>query len=254
MLFESIIWEPNRYIFTLPNGIAVSYYGVFYTVSFLLSIWFGLHRRKPDISKEDTSLFIIAIAIGSVIGARLGFVIFYGGNIYWYFPVEILKIWKGGMSSHGGGIGILIGLSLFQLYIKKPFLWLTDRALHLCLLAGSLIRIGNFINSEKAGIKTDANWGVIFKNSPFFCCEPRHPTQLYEALICFILFLIILNCNQKIKNINGVISSNILISLFGVRFFIGYFLSDTITMVEQLLNVFFTFAGILLFVKIRNRE
>lgn len=185
--FEPIVWEPSRYIFTLPNGTAISYYGFFYTVSFLLSIWFSLARRESDFSKEDVTLFVITIAVGAVIGARLGFIIFYGGNVYWYFPIEIFKIWKGGMSSHGGGIGILIGLILFCFYTKKPFLWLTDRALHLCLLAGFFIRIGNFINSEKAGIKTGTNWGIIFKNNPFFCCEPRHPTQIYEALICFFV-------------------------------------------------------------------
>jgi len=187
-----------------------------------------------------------------MIGGRLGYVFFYGSPIYLNEPIEILKTWKGGISSHGSAIGIIITLFIFKFYIKKPLLWLLDKALILALLAGSLIRIGNFFNSEKVGRKTNSNWGVIFKNDHFSTQVPRHPTQLYESFICFLMFLFFWNFYKNNRNPDGYVSSFVLIILFGLRYFIGYFFSDSITSIEQNLNIFFVFTGCVIYLVLQK--
>jgi phosphatidylglycerol---prolipoprotein diacylglyceryl transferase len=248
ILLDPIIWQPNRYIFTFSENVQIAYYGFFYTLSFLLSIiLIPQLARYNEVKKEDLVLLVIVLAIGAMVGGRLGYVIFYGGAIFLNEPIEILKTWKGGISSHGCAIGIMSALFIFKFYIKKPFLWLFDKALILALLAGSLIRMGNFFNSEKIGAETNADWGVIFKNNHFLTHVPRHPTQLYESFVCFLMFVTFLIYHKNSHKPNGYASSFILISLFGFRYLIGYFFSDSITDVEQSLNILFIVGGGVLF-------
>src|SRR5699024_4517597 len=104
-------------------------------------------------------------------------------------PTEILAIWHGGLASHGAAIGILIAM---YLYTKKKrdmsFLWLADRVVVVVALAGAFIRTGNFINSEIIGEPTDLPWGIIFAQRPELGMIPRHPSMLYEAILCLIVF------------------------------------------------------------------
>ena len=243
-MLDPIIWRPNRYIFTFSENVHIAYYGFFYTLSFLLSIVL-ITRQTNDkgVKKEDLVLLVIVLATGAMVGGRLGYVLFYGSNIYVNEPIEILKTWKGGISSHGSAMGLILALFIFKFYIQKPFLWLLDKALILALLSGSLIRIGNFFNSEKIGAKTNSNWGIIFQNNHLLTQDPRHPTQLYESLICFLMFLFFWNFYKRLRKPDGYISSLVLILLFGSRYLVGYFFSDSITPTEQNLNAFFVFIG-----------
>lgn len=253
IILDPIVWTPQRYILN-THGINLTYYGFFYTLGFLLSIIIVTRLHGNTTNKEHLVLFMIVLAVGAMIGGRLGFVFCYGGSYYMQNPIEIFKTWKGGISSHGATLGIVFSIFAFKFYIKKSFFWLLDNALILSLLSGSLIRIGNFINSEKIGAATNSNWGVIFKNNSVFGYEPRHPTQLYESLICAILFFYFLYFFRKTNKLNGYTSSLILISLFGIRYAIGHFFSDSITNTEQVLNLGFVCFGALIFVYCKTSD
>jgi prolipoprotein diacylglyceryl transferase len=247
IILDPFVWKPERYIYSFDNGLHLTYYGLSYTVSFLVSVLLILRSKHIGINKENVVLSITIVAIGSMIGGRLGFVLFYSNLDYWQNPIEIINTWKGGISSHGAAIGMVCTLLSLKKYVEKSFLWLLDNVLILSLFAGCLIRIGNFINSEKIGVRTNSIWGVIFKNSTAFAPEPRHPTQLYESFFCATLFFIFcVNYKSNLKQ-NGYVSSVILISLFGFRYLIGYFFSDSITHTEQVLNICFALSGLVLF-------
>jgi phosphatidylglycerol---prolipoprotein diacylglyceryl transferase len=247
IILDPFVWKPERYIYSFDNELHLTYYGLSYMISFLVSIFLILKSKYIGVKKENIMVFVTFVAIGSMIGGRLGFILFYSNLDYWQNPIEIIKTWKGGISSHGAAIGMVCTLLSLKKYVEKPFLWLLDNVLMLSLFAGCLIRIGNFINSEKIGARTNSNWGVIFKNSIAFAPEPRHPTQLYESFFCATLFLIFcVNYKSNLKQ-NGYVSSVILISLFGFRYLIGYFFSDSITHTEQALNIWFALSGLVLF-------
>jgi phosphatidylglycerol---prolipoprotein diacylglyceryl transferase len=255
LILDVFIWKPEKYIYSFANGVNLTYYGLSYTVSFLVSIFLILRSKNIGVEKENVILFVTIIAISSMVGGRLAHILFYSNLDYWQNPVEIIKTWKGGISSHGAAFGMAFALLGFKKYVEKSFLWLLDNVLILSLFAGCLIRIGNFVNSEKIGARTYSNWGVIFKNSIIFPPEPRHPTQLYESLFCGILFLFFcLNYKNRPKT-NGYVSSSILVSLFGFRYMVGYFFSDSITHTEQILNILFVLLGTILCICIyKNRS
>ncbi len=120
----------------------------------------------------------------------MGHCLFYQPDHYLAHPIEILKIWEGGLASHGGAIGILLGL---YLYIRKKtdqsYLWLLDRVVIVTAFGGACIRLGNLMNSEIVGLPTDLPWGFIFelRGEDF----ARHPAQLYESISCLILFILL---------------------------------------------------------------
>jgi prolipoprotein diacylglyceryl transferase len=142
-------------------------------------------EEKQDISALD-SLFT-HMFLGTIIGARLGHVLFYQADWYFSHPIEILKIWHGGLASHGAAIGIFIALWLFQRkYQKQKLIWIISRMCIAVALAGFFIRLGNFFNSEIYGVPTNLPWGVIFLRESEV---PRHPTQLYESLSYLMIFV-----------------------------------------------------------------
>src|SRR5262249_26035814 len=141
-----------------------------------------------------TDRLSVLIAAGVVVGARLGHVFFYDWPYYKTHPKSILKIWEGGLASHGGAIGALIGLVIFILMSKKQaqkltFLAVLDALAVPTPLAGGLIRIGNFMNQEITGIPTSMPWAVTFRHPvDGLPGVPVHPVQLYEALFYFLVF------------------------------------------------------------------
>jgi prolipoprotein diacylglyceryl transferase len=218
------------------------------------------------------------IALGVVIGARLGHCFFYDAKYYLENPAEILMIWKGGLASHGAAIGILIALFLFVRKYKLSFLWLIDRISIVTALGGAFIRLGNLMNSEIYGRPTSLPWGFRFirdKSRVNFYDPntgellgkhlPCHPTQIYEALsyilIFVVLFYVIRKYGDKIKE--GVIFSWFLISLFTARFLIEYvkfeqsefeinMISNLHMNMGQLLSLPFIALGIILMILINK--
>jgi len=204
-------------------GLSIRYYGVLFAASF----FFGYLIMQKIFKKEGLSIELldkltVYMAIGTVIGARLGHCLFYQPDYYLSNPWEILKIWHGGLASHGAAIGILIALYYFSKKNKKPYLWILDRIVIVVALAGFFIRMGNLMNSEIYGIETSLPWGFVFVRDGQ--TVPKHPTQIYEALSYLIIFIVLyLIYNKKGTQLKqGLIFGLFLISLFTVRFFIEF--------------------------------
>jgi prolipoprotein diacylglyceryl transferase len=208
---------------------------------------------------------LIYIAVGTVIGARLGHCFFYEPEYFLQNPLEILKIWKGGLASHGAAIGILLSLWLYIRKYKLSFLWLIDRIVIVVALGGAFIRLGNLFNSEIYGLPTDLPWGFEFVRDrlydsstgellPTVAC---HPTQLYEALSYILIFTVLFIFYRKnhMKVRDGFIFGVFMILLFAARFFIEFVKNDQVAFeagmkfnMGQLLSLPFILAGILMIV------
>ena len=198
---------------------------------------------------------------GTVVGARLGAVIFYDWPLYVSDPIEIFKIWHGGLASHGGVLGVITALYLFVKYVQRwvpnlTFLKLLDIAAIPGALAGCFIRLGNFMNQEILGIPTTLPWGIIFGHPVDGSVpEPRHPVQLYEAAAYFVIFVILWQMwkRQPSQPQPGKIVGWLFVLLFGSRFAIEFlkttqgsvFDSPWIQM-GQLLSIPFILIGIYL--------
>jgi phosphatidylglycerol:prolipoprotein diacylglycerol transferase len=171
--------------------LAVRWYGLMYVVGFLAGWWLGTVRaRRPGSGwrPEEIADLLFYVALGVILGGRLGYVFFYNLPHYLAHPLEIFYIWQGGMSFHGGLIGVALALWLYARRTARPWLVVTDFLAPLAPLGLGPGRIGNFINQELWGRVTDLPWGMVFKNAGPW---PRHPSQLYEAflegLVLFVL-------------------------------------------------------------------
>lgn len=178
------------HIFSWP----VYWYGLTYLISFL-SGWVVLSFRARDtwrgFTQDEVSDIVFYAALGAIIGGRLGFMLFYDWYALFTNPLLVLQTWKGGMSFHGGLLGVLFAMFLFTRKTKKRFLELTDFISPVVPIGLAAGRIGNFINGELWGRVTDSPLGMIFPNAGNV---PRHPSQLYEfslegILLFFILFI-----------------------------------------------------------------
>jgi phosphatidylglycerol:prolipoprotein diacylglycerol transferase len=143
----------------------------------------------PHPTPESIIDLVLYAMIGTVVGGRLGEVIFYEPSYYVAHPLEIFAIWQGGMSFHGGMIGVLLAVGYFAHRFKISFLTIGDIVSTVCPFSIFLVRIGNFINSEIWGRRTDVPWAVVF---PDVDSQPRHPSQLYEAASEGLLLLLVL--------------------------------------------------------------
>jgi phosphatidylglycerol:prolipoprotein diacylglycerol transferase len=170
----------------------VSWYGVMYVLGFFASyllVRYQIKRRDFGLSREEVENLYFYLILGLIIGARLGYVLFYDLGMYLQDPLEIIFINHGGMSFHGGLIGLLIVGVLFAWRNKKSFWKIADLFIVTAPIGLGLGRIGNFINGELYGRVTDVPWGMIFPKGGDL---PRHPSQLYEsALEGGVLFLIL---------------------------------------------------------------
>ncbi|MGQ9621127.1 MAG: prolipoprotein diacylglyceryl transferase [Bacteroidales bacterium] len=246
-----IPWDPNPEIFRI-GSFAVRWYGVLFASSFL----FGYIIMKKIFANEGVKEDIldrltVYIALGTIIGARLGHCLFYEPSYYLSNPVEILKVWHGGLASHGAAIGILTALWLFDLKEKRGYFWAIDRIAIVAALAGFFIRMGNLMNSEIYGVETTLPWGFVFLRNHEVA--PKHPTQIYEGLsYLFIFFLLYKWYWKKAGNIyQGLIISVFLILVFTARFFIEFVKEPQVDFEKtmffnmgQILSIPFIFAGI----------
>lgn len=215
------VWDGSPAIFSIGD-FELRWYSLMFGLSFYLSHKFMKAVFVEKGRGEDTlDPLLWYVALGTILGARLGHCLFYEPEYYLGNPLEILKVWRGGLASHGGAAGVLIAVMLYCRKYKESFIWLLD---HLCIpvaLSASFIRLGNFFNSEILGIRSDLPWAVIFKRVDSF---PRHPAQLYESLFYFIIFLALLRVytKYKAKLKQGSIFGLFLISVFSLRFMIEF--------------------------------
>lgn len=179
----------------------VYWYGLMYLVGFLAG-WGLLSIRKSNFTKDQISDIAFYAALGAIVGGRLGYVVFYDWQILFTNPLLIFQTWKGGMSFHGGLVGVVIAISLYARHIKKPFLAVMDLIAPVVPVGLGAGRIGNFINGELWGRVTDVPWAMVFPNGGPLA---RHPSQLYEfALEGVLLFLILWVYSSKPRPLGAV--------------------------------------------------
>ncbi len=190
-----MIIYPNIDPIALELGpLKIHWYGLMYLVGFALAWWLSLkraHQPHSMITVEQISDLIFYCALGVVLGGRLGYVIFYDLPSYFSTPTAIFKVWQGGMSFHGGLLGVMIAMWLYGRKINRRFFEVADFVAPHVPLGLAAGRIGNFINGELWGRATDLPWAMIFPN-PTSGGIPRHPSQLYQAALeGFALFVIL---------------------------------------------------------------
>lgn len=222
-----IEWNVSPEIFNitvLGFNLAPRWYGLAFVLGFLLGEkYVSKYMQKSGYTESDVGSLFKYMLIGTIVGARLGHCLFYEPAYYLSNPFEIIKIWEGGLASHGGFIGVMVGVFLFNKRIKKiNYLWLLDLVAAPSLITGAYIRIGNLMNSEILGRETDVPWAFVFKNVDNI---PRHPAQLYESLGFFIVSLIVFYLYRKHHNswANGRFLGLILMGGMGHRFIVEFF-------------------------------
>ncbi len=218
-----INWSVNPEIFSI-GPVHVRWYGVMFLIGFSLSFHFMreafLKEGKPVEKLESLLIHIVA---GTVIGARLGHVLFYEPARYLADPLSILKVHEGGLASHGGGIGVILAIVLYAR--KNPEFsvwWLVDRSAILTIMTGAFIRIGNLMNSEILGKPTDGTWGLIFTHRDSI---PRHPAVVYEsicyALVFGVTYFLYRRWRERAPDglLFGLVVGSIMICRFGIEYF-----------------------------------
>jgi len=178
----------------------IGWYGLMYALSFLVGYMLLLRQtRQPGslLAEAEAPNVLTYVILGVVGGGRLGWVVFYGGSDYLAEPWRALETWKGGMSFHGGLIGVTVALWLYARRHEIPLLKLGDMVVMFVPIGLFFGRIGNFINGELWGKPTDGTWGVIFPGDALHV--PRHPSQLYEAALEGLLIFTVLWSLRNVK-------------------------------------------------------
>ncbi len=176
----------------------IHYYGLFFVLGFIIAYFMLIYlakKRQLTLTKEDISDFLLYGILGTIIGARIFYVLFYNLNFYFTNPLHIFAIWQGGLSFHGGLIGVIIAGFIFCRKKKIDFYELADITVIPLALGLALGRMGNFINGELYGRITNMPWAFKFPHVEGF----RHPSQIYESLKNFFIFIVLWNAkNMKL--------------------------------------------------------
>ncbi len=257
MLLNYITWNVDPVLFSL-GSLQVRWYGLLWALGFLFG-YFIMRKiyRREKMTDDSLDKLLVYMLLFTVIGARLGHCLFYEPKEYLANPISMLYIWEGGLASHGGAIGILIGLYLYvRSYNKSPkkkdekqrisYIWILDRIVIAVCLVGALIRVGNVMNHEIYGTPTSLPWGFVFmRGAEQFCgtfdnytacfawdapCPPSewlpcHPTGLYEAFFCLVAMGILLWMYYKRDLGNkqpGLMFGTFLVIIFGSRIAIEF--------------------------------
>ncbi|MCL7989228.1 prolipoprotein diacylglyceryl transferase [Sphingobacterium sp. lm-10] len=223
-IINYIIWDVDPDIFTIPwINRPIRWYGLFWLLGLIMSYQFLNNIFKSEGKSIDLlDKLSWSIILGTLIGARLGHVLFYNPSYYFLQrPLEIFAVWEGGLASHGGAIGILVAMIIFSKRNHINFWWLADRIAIVIPLASGLIRLGNLFNSEMIGSATSVPWAFIFTKYDYV---PRHPAQLYEAISYFLVFIVLV-CLSRTDVIRrkGNLFAMMLISMFSLRFVLEIF-------------------------------
>jgi prolipoprotein diacylglyceryl transferase len=222
---DHFIWNVSP-IFIDVGFLKIRWYGLMFASAFVFSynmmVW--IYRREGK-NVEELDRLLWYIAIGVVVGARLGHTLIYDPAFYLAHPLKILAIWEGGLASHGGILGMLLALYLYQRGTEDSYLWLVDRLAFPCTMSGCFIRIGNFFNSEIMGTVTNEPWGIIYSRVDDL---PRHPVQLYEAFCYALIFFVLLAVYRKTwdKPIKGLLFGLTITLVFLTRLTLEFFKTE----------------------------
>lgn len=201
----------------------------------------GVLTKTVELAQYLVDRLTWFVVLGTIVGARLGHVIFYDLDRYFYHPLEIFQVWKGGLASHGGVIGILLALWFYhrKISLRFPefsFVCILDLLVVPSAFAGSCIRLGNFFNQEILGTTTSMPWGVFFAD-PFDGTVPavRHPVQLYESAAYLAIFIGLYALWEKRPAVlrPGMLSGIFFVTLFGARFILEYFKTPQNQMIDE---------------------
>ncbi|UZR99219.1 prolipoprotein diacylglyceryl transferase [Chondrinema litorale] len=257
-LISYIIWNVDPRIF--PSIDILRWYGLMWSLGMFAAfkVMTYIYRKEQQYVKETDQL-LVYLAIGAILGARLGHIFFYDFSYYWQHPIELLPFrfspefeFTGisGLASHGGIIGAFLALLLFTHKYKRSYLWLLDRLIIAGALLGCFIRFGNLMNSEIIGIETNVKWAFIFTKIDML---PRHPAQLYESIFYLFTFILLFTVwySRKFYKNNGFLFGLGILLIFAQRFFIEFFKVDQVPFEKylplnmgQLLSVPFILIGL----------
>lgn len=203
--------------------VKVHWYGLMYVVALLAAWGLGVYRAgRPGapLSKAQIEDLIFYGAVGVIVGGRMGYVFFYNFSEFLANPIWLFKVWEGGMSFHGGLLGVVFALIVYSRKIKQPFLAVMDFTAPLVPIGLGCGRIGNFIGQELWGRATDVSWAMVFPKDPEALA--RHPSQLYQAFLeGIVLFVIVFWFSRKPRP-RAAVSSLFLIIYGAARFAVEF--------------------------------
>ena len=231
------VWDVHPTLFTI-GPVEVRYYGLMWALGFIISAYIisNIMKREGYSEKMFDSFFWYGL-LSTVIGSRLGHCLFYDPGYYLANPIEILKIWEGGLASHGGTLGIIVAIYFYSKRVShRSMLWTFDKLVVPTGLVAAMIRLGNLMNHEIYGHATDLPWGFRFIENlhawkrgaePIFSA-PSHPTQLYEAACYLLTFALCmwLYFRKEAWKKEGLIFGIFMICVFGARFLIEFVKND----------------------------
>ena len=258
MNFLAIHWHVDPVLIHLGN-FGIRWYSLLFVAGFVIGWYlFRWFFRREGVSEKLLDPLLYTLLIATIVGARLGHCLFYQPDYYlgsWQGFWEIFMPWKGGLASHGGAIALLLGMWWYASHYGKKndfdYLWILDRLVITVAFAGCLIRLGNLFNSEIYGDVTTLPWGFVFDLRGE--TEPKHPTQLYEALSYLLLglFLVWVYAKKLDKVHRGFFLGTFLLCCFGMRFLIEFIKEPQVEFEQtmalnmgQLLSIPFIIGGI----------
>lgn len=232
-MLSEITWTADPAIFTIGSK-EIRWYSLMFIIGF--GIGYKIVERmwkRENINPKWIDPLLYYTLAGTVVGARLGHCLFYDPGYYLSHPFEILKVWEGGLASHGGVLGIIVAIYFYSKHVsRQSMLWTFDKLVVPTGLVAALIRIGNLMNHEVYGLPTDLPWGFRFIENlhawrqgaePIFSA-PSHPTQIYEAA-CYLLTFVLcmwLYFKKDAWKREGLIFGIFMICIFTARFFIEF--------------------------------
>lgn len=231
----SIIWDADRIAFTIPGlGREIAWYSLL----FVIGLWLAYFNIKKVFSLENISVeyaqkLWLYGAVAALVGARLGEIIFYDPQKYIKDPAAIIRVWEGGLASHGATFALIVLVLWFaHKVMHKSFLWLGDRIVSGISITAACVRFGNLMNSEVVGTPTSVPWGFIFKSHDNIA---RHPVVLYEGITYLIMSIVLYFLFvQKHKTMReGYLAGIFLASMFGIRFFLEFMKENNSTLTEN---------------------
>jgi len=203
--------------------LAIHWYGLMYAIGFAAGWWLGRHRaaKQPWRPVEPAQMddLVLYVAIGVIVGGRLGYMLFYGWEQLAANPLSLLMVWQGGMSFHGGLIGVAVLLVWYARHLRRPLLEMMDFVAPLVPIGLGAGRVGNFINGELWGLPTDLPWGMVY---PPLGPQPRHPSMLYEFLLEGILLFILVYVFSRRRRPIGSVAGLFLIGYGVARFLVEF--------------------------------
>ena len=233
MTLAAITWDVDPVIFEI-FGRGIRWYGLFFALGLLIlgpmiegRIW-----KREKLNPEWMNSLFVYVVLGTILGARLGHVLFYDPSYYLANPSKIFAVWEGGLASHGGTIGIIVAVWIYSRRVtKRSMLWTLDRLAVPTGLAAALIRLGNLMNSEIFGRPTDLPWGFVFPRASEFAGYAEkgltipacHPTQIYEAVAYLLVFALCMYLyweRDAARRYPGLILGYFLLGVFGFRLFV----------------------------------